>query len=91
MSGKVVFNLFDYNMDDTLDPGELAEMISVVRPDVGEEEKKRLVDQTVQDILTKGGDTKMDGQIHSKSFIAYAQTLAGIEELLTLDLVDQLA
>ena len=88
---QFVFNLFDYNMDDTLDPEELAEMISVVRPDVGEEEKKRLVDQTVQDILTKGGDTKKDGRIHSKSFIAYAQTLAGIEELLTLDLVDQLA
>ena len=45
----------------------------------------------VNDILAKGGDTKKDGQVHSKSFIVYAQTLPGIEELLTLNLVDQLA
>ena len=27
---QFIFNLFDYNMDDTLDPEELAEMISIV-------------------------------------------------------------
>jgi len=28
---QYIFNLFDYNMDDTLDPAELSEMISIVR------------------------------------------------------------
>lgn len=27
---QFIFNLFDYNMDDTLDPEELSEMISIV-------------------------------------------------------------
>jgi len=27
---QFIFNLFDYNMDDTLDPEELAEMITIV-------------------------------------------------------------
>lgn len=88
---QFIFNLFDYNMDDSLDPEELNEMISIVRPDVGDDERASLVEQTVKDILAKGGDTRQDGLIHSKSFIVYAQTLPGIEELLTLNLVDQLA
>jgi len=88
---QFIFNLFDYNMDDTLDPEELSEMISIIKPDVSEEERMKLVEQTVKDILSKGGDSANDGKIHSKSFIVYAQTLPGIEELLTLNLVDQLA
>mmetsp|Transcript_83120 Transcript_83120/g.134781 ORF Transcript_83120/g.134781 Transcript_83120/m.134781 type:complete len:190 (+) Transcript_83120:111-680(+) len=88
---QYIFNLFDYNMDDTLDPAELSEMISIVRPEVEEQERAHLVAQTVKDILAKGGDTRQDGLIHSKCFIVYAQTLPGIEEMLTLNLVDQLA
>ena len=32
----------------------------------------------IKDILAKGGDTRNDGKIHSKSFIVYAQTLPGV-------------
>ena len=40
LTGKLqfIFNLFDYNMDDTLEAHELSDMIKTVRPDIGEEE-----------------------------------------------------
>lgn len=43
VNGKLqfIFNLFDYNMDDTLEAHELSDMIKTVRPDIGEEENVR--------------------------------------------------
>jgi Ca2+-binding EF-hand superfamily protein len=43
LNGKLqfIFNLFDYNMDDTLEAHELSDMIKTVRPDIGEEENVR--------------------------------------------------
>lgn len=44
LNGKLqfIFNLFDYNMDDTLEASELSDMIKAVRPDIGEEENVRM-------------------------------------------------
>jgi Ca2+-binding EF-hand superfamily protein len=87
---RFIFNMFDFNMDDSLGPQELDEMIKVIRPELVDEERKALVKQTTADILAKVGDTYKDGQIHSKSFIAYTKTLPGIDALLTLNLADEL-
>mmetsp|Transcript_10222 Transcript_10222/g.20002 ORF Transcript_10222/g.20002 Transcript_10222/m.20002 type:complete len:194 (-) Transcript_10222:1079-1660(-) len=92
INGKLqfIFNLFDYNMDDTLEAHELSDMIKTVRPDIGDDENEELVKKTMADILAKGGDLYKDGEVHGKSFIAYAKLLPGIDKLLTLNLADEL-
>mmetsp|Transcript_32071 Transcript_32071/g.78703 ORF Transcript_32071/g.78703 Transcript_32071/m.78703 type:complete len:193 (-) Transcript_32071:321-899(-) len=87
---QFIFNLFDYNMDDTLEPDELSDMIKTVRPDIPEDENRELVSKTIADIIAKGGDVAGDGEVHGKSFIAYAKLLPGIDKLLTLNLADEL-
>mmetsp|Transcript_29092 Transcript_29092/g.68055 ORF Transcript_29092/g.68055 Transcript_29092/m.68055 type:complete len:194 (-) Transcript_29092:158-739(-) len=92
INGKLqfIFNLFDYNMDDTLEAHELSDMIKTVRPDIADDENEELVKKTMADILAKGGDLYKDGEVHGKSFIAYAKLLPGIDKLLTLNLADEL-
>jgi len=85
-----IFNLFDYDMSDTLEPSELADMVRLVKPELTESERTALVEQTVKDVLLKGGDMYHDGLIHEKSFIAYARTLPDLETMVTLSLADQL-
>eukprot|EP00960_Hanusia_phi_P061578 764883-Hanusia_phi.AAC.1 len=44
---KFIFDLFDYNLDDTLDVSELHQILSLVRPDMSVEEREALIKTTV--------------------------------------------
>ncbi|KAJ1493787.1 hypothetical protein T484DRAFT_1928555 [Baffinella frigidus] len=92
IDGKLsfIFNLFDYDMSDTLEPEELSDMVRLVKPELSESERAILVEQTVRDVLLKGGDMYKDGLIHEKSFVVYAKTLPDIDALVTLSLADHL-
>uniref|UniRef100_A0A6T7RS55 EF-hand domain-containing protein n=1 Tax=Hanusia phi TaxID=3032 RepID=A0A6T7RS55_9CRYP len=87
---KFIFDLFDYNLDDTLDVSELHQILSLVRPDMSVEEREALIKTTVSEIVQKGGDPTKDGQIHGRNFVSFAKNIPNIDEILTLDLASHL-
>jgi Ca2+-binding EF-hand superfamily protein len=86
-----IFNLFDFNMDNTLDVDELKSMVMALKPELSETDCDDLIKTTIEEILGSKGQSQRDRKIRTEDFVAYASKLPGIDKLLVLNLTDDLS